>query len=101
MQLPNTLLKLLVLNFYRNAVEFIRYRTNRRDHPHIGFLSAILYAEWPVMKHQWIIEFDNVHPIEPFKFVAEDGKTSLGKQGVGILDKKYHHLIKPLQDAKK
>lgn len=48
---------------------------------------------WPVIKHQWILNFENVQPIEPFKFIDENGK-SLGKQGVGRLENKYHQLIK-------
>lgn len=36
---------------------------------------------------QWCLEFENVQPIEPFRF-------EFGKQGVGILKPELHHLIK-------
>lgn len=38
---------------------------------------------------QWILEFENVQAIEPFKF-------NDGKQGVGILNPELHHKIKIL-----
>lgn len=46
-----------------------------------------------VTKIQWVLFFENVKQIQTFKFEDENGK-SIGKQGVGKLEFKYHHKIK-------
>lgn len=60
----------------------------------VKFIGEQLFEtkEGFVLKHQWILQIDNVERIEPFVF-------EYGKQGVGIFPEKDHDKIKILQKA--